>query len=133
MPGSAFAIFHPLRVEVINANSRMANGREKGVMLRDRAFSDGSHGDIGQSEIEKAIRPDAKCGNNLAMLATVERALTENRIAPLPKPRPIAMPVQQIPIWTAPRVIVALLRGSRRFARKALFGPAIVSESDPYA
>jgi hypothetical protein len=43
------------------------------------------------------------------------------------------MPVQQLPIWTLPRVFVALLRGSRRFASKALFGPTTASESDPYA
>ena len=103
-------------------------------MLRDRAFCVGSRGEIGQSEINKTIRPAANCGNNLATLSLmVERALAEDRIAPLPKTRPIAMPVQQLPIWTLPRVLVALLRGSRRFVSKALFGPSIASESDPYA
>jgi hypothetical protein len=112
----------------------MANGREKGVMLRDRAICSGSHGEIGQAEIEETIRPAANCGNNLASLSsTLADALVKNRIAPLPKARPVAMPVQEIPIWTVPRVFVALLRGSRRFASRALFGPVIASESDPYA
>jgi hypothetical protein len=103
-------------------------------MLRDRAFDCASGSGIGTREIEKTIRPDANCGNNLAALVvTVERAIAENRIAPLPKSRPIAMPVQQIPIWTVPRILMALAKGGRRFARKALFGPAVASESDPYA
>ncbi len=103
-------------------------------MLRERAICSGSHGEIEQSEIGETIRPEANCGNNLASIASsLEPALSTNRIAPLPKARPVAMPVQQIPIWTLPRVFVALLRGSRRFAIRALFGPAIASESDPYA
>jgi hypothetical protein len=112
----------------------MANGWEKGVMLRERALHSGSHGDTEQSDIDGTVRPVPNCGNNLAELSlTIERALAEGRIAPLPKVRPIAMPVQQLPIWTPPRIFLALLRGSRRFATRALFGPIVASESDPYA
>ena len=112
----------------------MANGREKGVMLRDRAFDSGSCGEIGQSKAEETVRPAANCGNNLAeLISVVELATTSPRIAPLPRPRPIAMPVRPIPVWTLPRAVMALLRGGRAFAYRTLFGPAVVSESDPYA